>query len=64
MSCNTTMPKKVELGAVYSGVNPHPYSTHSIVARAIGRNKSVLDIGCNKGYLKAMAATAMVPILT
>ena len=46
-------------GTAYSA-DPLPYSTHAIIARAIGRNKSVLDIGCNKGYLKAMSSQGNV----
>lgn len=32
--------------------NSSKYGTHNLVARQIGKNKTVLDVGCNKGYLK------------
>lgn len=35
--------------------NDAEYGTHSLIARSIGNNKKVLDIGCNKGYLKFLS---------
>ena len=35
--------------------NDSPYGTHSLIAKEIGTNKTVLDVGCNKGYLKQLA---------
>lgn len=32
-------------------LNLAKYGTHNIVAEEIGKNKIVLDLGCNKGYL-------------
>jgi len=32
-------------------LNTSKYSTHNIIARNIGRNKVILDVGCNDGYL-------------
>lgn len=31
------------------------YATHNIIARLIGRKKTVLDVGCNTGYMKTIA---------
>jgi len=31
------------------------FSTHHTIARLIGKNKTVLDVGCNKGYLGKIA---------
>ena len=36
-------------------LNKSKYGTHSLVAREIGKNKSVLDVGCNKGYLSLVS---------
>jgi len=27
------------------------YSTHNIILKNIGKNKDVLDVGCNEGYI-------------
>lgn len=35
--------------------NRAKYGTHSLIAEEIGENKVVLDVGCNKGYLKLLA---------
>lgn len=32
-------------------LNPSSFSTHKLIARNIGSNKFVLDVGCNDGYL-------------
>ena len=36
-------------------LNRAKYGTHQLIAEEIGTNKTVLDIGCNKGYLKELA---------
>lgn len=36
-------------------LNPAKYGTHKLVASEIGINKTVLDVGCNKGYLRQLA---------
>lgn len=36
-------------------LNPAEYGTHKLVASEIGTNNLVLDVGCNKGYLKKVA---------
>ncbi len=36
-------------------VNTAEYGTHRLIASEIGIGKSVLDVGCNKGYLKKLA---------
>jgi 2-polyprenyl-3-methyl-5-hydroxy-6-metoxy-1,4-benzoquinol methylase len=36
--------------------NRAKYGTHSLIAEEIGKNKAVLDAGCNKGYLKQLAS--------
>jgi 2-polyprenyl-3-methyl-5-hydroxy-6-metoxy-1,4-benzoquinol methylase len=36
-------------------INRNPYGTHCLIAREIGRERTVLDAGCNKGYLKTLA---------
>ena len=36
-------------------LNPAEYGTHKLVASEIGIKKRVLDVGCNKGYLKQLA---------
>ena len=33
-------------------LNTSKYGTHKLIACEIGKNMSILDIGCNKGYLK------------
>jgi len=35
--------------------NNAPYGTHNLIAKEIGKNKTILDVGCNKGYLKQLA---------
>lgn len=35
--------------------NDAAYGTHSLIAQEIGEHQSVLDVGCNKGYLKRLA---------
>lgn len=40
-------------GAAYE-CNPAPHGTHMIVADEIGRDRFVLDVGCNRGYLKRL----------
>lgn len=35
-------------------VNTHYFGTHSIISRELKNNESVLDIGCNDGYLKTL----------
>ena len=37
------------------GLNTAPFGTHALVAEEIGENNTVLDVGCNKGYLKELA---------
>jgi len=37
--------------------NDAQYGTHSLVAEEIGKGLSVLDVGCNKGYLKILSDT-------
>lgn len=39
-------------GASYS-LNLSPYSTHQVLVNQIGKNLTVLDVGCNDGYLGA-----------
>ncbi|MDP4009665.1 MAG: class I SAM-dependent methyltransferase [Candidatus Shapirobacteria bacterium] len=34
------------------GPNTLPYGTHRLIAEEITKNKKILDIGCNYGYLK------------
>ncbi len=36
--------------------NDARYGTHALIAREIGQQKVVLDVGCNKGYLKLLSA--------
>ena len=36
-------------------LNNAKYGTHNLIAEEIGRGKSVLDVGCNKGYLMLLA---------
>jgi len=38
--------------------DPNPLSTHARVARLVGGNKTVLDIGCAGGYIGAQLAQA------
>lgn len=38
-------------------LNRSEYGTHMILGKCIGRNKKVLDIGCNVGYLKRVSDT-------
>ncbi len=33
-------------------LNPSSWSTHSVIASLVGRDVSVLDVGCNRGYLR------------
>ena len=35
--------------------NDAPYGTHRLIAEQIGVGKRVLDVGCNKGFLKTLA---------
>jgi len=35
--------------------NTAKYGTHNIIAKQIGINKLVLDVGCNKGYLRKLS---------
>lgn len=35
--------------------NDAKYGTHSLIAEEIGRGVSILDVGCNKGYLKLLS---------
>lgn len=35
-------------------LNPAEYGTHKLVASEIGKGNIVLDVGCNKGYLKQL----------
>lgn len=39
---------------IYSANNAK-YGTHNLVGQQIGKGKLVLDVGCNKGYLKQFA---------
>jgi len=44
-------------------VNPYKlgsgkYSTHNIIAYQIGKNNTVLDVGCNSGYMKTISDTS------
>jgi 2-polyprenyl-3-methyl-5-hydroxy-6-metoxy-1,4-benzoquinol methylase len=36
-------------------LNTSKYGTHKLIADELGKNMTVLDIGCNKGYLKILA---------
>lgn len=36
-------------------LNPSYYSTHSVIQRLIGKNKTVLDSGCSDGYMATIA---------
>lgn len=35
-------------------LNVAPFGTHNLIAQEIGRDQSILDIGCNKGYLRSL----------
>ena len=35
-------------------LNTAKYGTHKLIADEIGKNMTILDIGCNKGYLKIL----------
>jgi len=35
--------------------NDAPFGTHNLIAKEIGSEKDVLDVGCNKGYLKQIS---------
>ncbi len=35
------------------GINKAPYGTHRLIAEEIPSGRTVLDVGCNRGYLKA-----------
>ena len=35
--------------------NTAKYGTHALIAKELGNNKKILDVGCNKGYLKKLA---------
>lgn len=37
--------------------NSAKYGTHNLVAEELGESKTILDVGCNKGYLKRLAPT-------
>jgi 2-polyprenyl-3-methyl-5-hydroxy-6-metoxy-1,4-benzoquinol methylase len=39
-------------------LNLSKYATHSIIRQAIGKNNAVLDVGCNDGYIGAIADTS------
>ncbi len=36
-------------------LNTATYGTHNIIARLMGSDKEVLDVGCNRGYLKKLS---------
>lgn len=39
----------------YYGLNTAKFGTHQLIADELGSGKKVLDVGCNKGYIKALA---------
>lgn len=41
-------------------LNISKYSTHNMIARAISKNKTVLDVGCNDGYLGKISHSSNV----
>lgn len=36
-------------------INPYRYGSHYLIGQEIGCGKTVLDVGCNKGYIKEVA---------